>query len=1284
MNDEKVCPTCGSALRSAASGSQCPRCMIAAVLLPRDTMSNSEIDCDEEPIAEITSAGNRMSGVWEAPGRYETISEQGRGGMGHVLLVHDAFLGRDVALKELISDSEKQGANASIPVGSSVGILSRFLREARITGQLEHPSIVPVYEVGHRQDGTIYYTMRFVRGKTLRAAMASCQSLEERLTLLPHFVDLCQAIAYAHSRGVIHRDVKPENIMVGEFGETVVLDWGLAKERGHCENDDSHVGEAFRGLVGIRDDAVAETQYGQVIGTPAYMAPEQARGDLNAVDEKSDVYSLGVVLYEILSGRLPYEAKTASELLRQVIAGSPSRIDSYDKSIPRALGAIAARAMNVEKDKRFDTVIALAAEVQRFQAGALVETHRYTLADYTRFVWNRHRTLILMGAGTLLFVTSIVGVYTNRLAEKNRELAKTSEVAVAAQAEAEKAREQEVAERVHAEKASYIASIRLAQGHIERGEARLARTRLMEQPAAYRNWEWGYLYQSLDASLYTMDTAAWIYDAILSPYGDQLLTMASDGTGSIWDTTDGTRIFTVYLMAVPHLYGTFSPDGSRVTTIMADHSLQEWDVATGAQRQAYTGHSDRVLFVAYSPDGSMIASGSVGGTVNLWDTHPGQVLFSSQAHGDSVNKITFSPDGSRFVSVSNDHLAKVWDTRSGELLYTLSEHTDVVVDVAYAPDGKHFVTASYDSTARIWDSQSGALIRSLVGHAGRLQGAKYSPDGNSLLTFGNDDIAILWDVQSGVKLHTFVGHMGVVSDASFSPDGTLIVSAAWDGATRLWDAVSGTPVATLVGHEEAVARSVFNPKGDRILTASHDRTAKIWEVPSRDESARSSTPSMTILRGHNSGVIGASFSPEGDRIVTNSDDGTARVWGVDSEFPLLTLGGYSDPVYVANFSPDGKRIVTTSKGHGAAIWNSSTGEALFALDSPETELVGATFSPDGTRILTGSEDGQVMEWDGETGRALRANPIETTGEASVVYSPDGTRFVMMAIHGEAALWDAATGEKIFTLSGHPLGVLGASFSPDGSRIVSTGWEKNAIVCDARSGAYLFALEGHTAAVRSAEYSPDGTRIVTSSWDKLAKIWDGETGKELLSLRGHDAYLWTAKFSPDGSHIVTASNDGTARIWNTAPWNPDAWMDATDRALMIPLALRRSAKVSIGEKLQRDTPEFAAAVKTVEALRDRVANLKPDSAEKGIAWVGDRGLYLSDSATLAALGAQSAEDGDVILQINGQQCYSPARMVTLLEDFLSFLADYPTQSHHLRIDVVNRYEHKGYDIEYQGY
>jgi len=328
--------------------------------------------------------------VLDPGGRYTREREHARGGMGRVLFVRDEHLDRDIALKELLPDSAIDGTTRGVtPPGQSPGrhsapMVARFLQEARITGKLAHPSIVPVYELGHRDDGSMYYTMKFVRGQSLAEAISRARTLDERLALLPHFADLCQAMAYAHSRGVIHRDIKPSNVMVGEFGETVVIDWGLAKIRGRKDIHEQGMKNTLFAMRGGGAADVAKTEYGQVVGTPAYMSPEQASGSLEEVNERSDVYSLAAVLYELLTGRTPFTARNTAELLAKVREHTPEPVRGKAPKAPAELIAICEKALNRDPRKRYDSAGALSTDIARFLNGAVVSAYHYSLIERFR------------------------------------------------------------------------------------------------------------------------------------------------------------------------------------------------------------------------------------------------------------------------------------------------------------------------------------------------------------------------------------------------------------------------------------------------------------------------------------------------------------------------------------------------------------------------------------------------------------------------------------------------------------------------------------------------------------------------------------------------------------------------------------------------------------------------------------------------------------------------------------------------------------------------------------
>jgi tRNA A-37 threonylcarbamoyl transferase component Bud32/tetratricopeptide (TPR) repeat protein len=656
-----------------------------------------------------------------------------RGGLGEVFVALDQELHREVALKEIdakhADDPESRG---------------RFVREAEITGGLEHPGVVPVYGLGRRADGRPYYAMRFIRGETLKDAItrfhqaprpAPAHGDLEFRRLLDRFVAVCNAVAYAHSRGVIHRDLKPSNVMLGPYGETLVVDWGLAKAVGRdaVEGDD---GPAEPTLVPVLSDPEGATRTGAALGTPAYMSPEQAAGQLDQLGPASDVYSLGATLYALLTGRAPVAGKDAGEILARVQRGDWPAPRQVRPAVPPALNAVCRKALAREPAGRYGSALELAAEVERWLADEPVATWREPWAVRTRRWMRRHRPLVSTAAGVL--VVALLGATVGLVLVSG-------------------AREREAAARKTAEEKAeearfnqYVAQMNLVQREYEADNIIRVRELLEAQvprevgATDYRGFEW-YYWQSLS------------HQELLNLQGP-------------------TR---------PAFGVAYSPDGRRLASGGLDGIVRVWDVV-GGQQLTLKGHTGGVEGVAYSPDGRQLASASQDGTVRVWDAAGGQQQLPLKGHTDGVRGVVYSPDGRRLAPAGRDGTVRVWDATSGQ--QQLALQCDTVSSVAFSPDGRRLASGGADGTVWVWDAAGGQPLLALKGHAGEVLHVAYSPDGRRLASAGRDETVRVWDAATGQELLNLKGKTHGVQGLAYSPDGRRLASVSLDWTVRVWEA----------------------------------------------------------------------------------------------------------------------------------------------------------------------------------------------------------------------------------------------------------------------------------------------------------------------------------------------------------------------------------------------------------------------------------------------------------------------------------------------------------------
>ncbi|MDA1054419.1 MAG: serine/threonine protein kinase, partial [Planctomycetota bacterium] len=684
--------------------------------------------------------------------RFVILRPHAKGGLGEVFVAQDGELHRQVALKQI----QQQYADAP-------DSRARFLLEAEITGGLEHPGIVPVYGLGQYADGRPFYAMRFIGGDNLQQAAdrfhagdssgppqtAGERELEFR-KLLGRFIDVCNAVEYAHSRGVLHRDLKPGNIMLGKYGETLVVDWGLAKVQGRDEQSKAGDEHTLRPSSG---SGSAPTMMGQAIGTPAYMPPEQAAGKLDQLGPPSDVYSLGATLYYVLTGRSAFPSQELGETLRKVQAGEFPRPCEVHPRVPKPLDAICVKAMALRPADRYASPQELADDVERYLADEPVAAHAEPVHLRARRWLRKHpksvaalAATLLVGLTSLLVIATVVGGKNRQLAqayseERKAKISATTNAqladAKAAEALAEKARADEKALEAIAEK---------GRADEKAAEAIAEKARADEKTLEAR--------RNLYFSHMNLAQAAW-EDAHVGP----LLELLDE-----------------------HAPKPSEPD-------LRGFEWYYWDRLAHSYLLDLKGHTGGVLSVAFSPDGLRLASARWDGTVKVWDAATGQESLTLKGHtGGGVHSVAFSLDGQRLASASGDQTVKVWDAATGQESLTLKGHTDWVTSVAFSPDGQRLASVSEDNTVKVWDAATGQELLTLIGHTGDVTSVAFSPDGQRLASASADQTVKVWDATTGQESLTLKGHTGGALSVAFSADGLRLASASWDGTVKVWDA----------------------------------------------------------------------------------------------------------------------------------------------------------------------------------------------------------------------------------------------------------------------------------------------------------------------------------------------------------------------------------------------------------------------------------------------------------------------------------------------------------------
>ncbi len=965
--------------------------------------------------------------------RYRLREVIGTGGMGTVYEAEDESLGRRVALKLQREDG---------PEATSKARAERFLREARITAMLEHPNIVPVLEVGELEDGVPYYTQRLVSGMTLAKALAAAPDLAARLALLPHFLDLCHAIAYAHGRGVIHRDVKPGNVMVGPFGETVVVDWGLARLRKpNAEiggEDDTPQAPALAPLLPSPPEVKqlprpGLTLEGQAVGTPGYMSPEQAAGKLDLVDEKSDVFSLGAVLFEILVGHPPLPGKSHEEVLRRALAGPIP--EARGEGIPPDLAAVAAKALSPGRDQRYADAAQMEADVSRWSEGKLVGAYRYSAFQRVQRLANRHRIATLSAVVTLLVAGAWLGSVGGRALEARRQRN--------AQRTMLGMRDSVVAKWDHA--AIHFAEARVARDTpVARWGQAIAGVTGPEPLYSLKRPAWqvralafapdgrSFAAAGADKRLRIVETSTGLERVRLELSGPvtalaytpdgKALAAAVDQTVVLVSPSQGARRGTLQLEAQVSALA-FSSESARLA-VAAGVEVRVFDLASRAEvaRLVATGPVETVRFL---PSGEVAFGGAALPGVRRWD--PAQARKAPQAVGPvTLHATQLATCDGPVMAVSDGAVAFSWRLGAQGALASSEPLGRGCSRFALSQDCRTLTCLGEGGELMFWDLASRVL---LAGHSGNSRLAVTGAltfDGERLVVGSSDHTVRLWSV-AGMRAHS--GHRGVgvrPTGLAWSADGALLVSTDRGGAVLFWDPSTGALQAELPIHLGGARAVAFPPLPGLWATAGHDGV-RLW-------SGRTPRPGAALADA----TTALAFSPNGATLAAGGEDGALRL------IPLaggaaVTLPAHSRAVHAVAYSPDGARLASSSADGSVLLWDPRAQRLLTRLEGHEGETRGLAFSPDGSALVTGSLDRTLRLWDPSDGRALGVLQAWFSGESTgLAFAPLGSApgaGMLLSANTPYSLqgWDLRRRELVMEIGGG-LPLAGLAPSPDGRRL----------------------------------------------------------------------------------------------------------------------------------------------------------------------------------------------------------------------------------------------------------